>query len=111
MYPNPQARWSEKTIVMDCLMTAKCLTEHNARDILESSTPVVRNSLQRFFNSHSQMAQELFQIAQSRGWYPKPVMASQQHEQQILSRFQPVGAGQGQPVYRGNQPNYQGYSF
>jgi len=90
MHPNPQARWSPRTIVMDCLTTTKNMVKRDVSSGLEATTSQVRQAFERMHRRHCEMATELRHIAQNRGWYPQPLMAVSQHEQQVSSTFQPV---------------------
>lgn len=95
MYPNPQARWSPKTVVLDCLLTNKYQVARHAWNALESASPQVRQACERVQRAHFEMATELWDLARRRGYYPNPPASVTQHEQYVGSQFQPVG-GPGQ---------------
>lgn len=102
MYPNPQARWSTKTIVLDCLLTNKYQVARHAWNALESASPQVRQACERVQRAHFEMATELWNLARNRGYYPSPPASVQQHERQVTSQFQPVG---------GSGPNNAGLNY
>ncbi len=95
MYPNPQAHWSAKTVVMDCLLTCKGLAIRQGNCVLESATPKVKSTFEKIQRDHVEMATELWNLAATRGWYPPPRAAVEQHEQELSSMFTPPAYGGG----------------
>ncbi|NLK01230.1 MAG: spore coat protein [Clostridia bacterium] len=115
---------SPQGMSMDCLNTLKHFTVSESFNILECSTPHIRNKFQKMSQEHQAMAEDWFQLMHRRGWYPvseaRPEKIKQTLSQisslqsGISDQFQGMQGQQGQsfeqPVY-GQQPIYGQQGF
>lgn len=101
---------------MDCLNTLKFFSVSEASNILESSSPQIRQKFQRMAQEHQSMAGEWFQLMHRRGWYPVSE-ARPESINQTLSHISSLQSGisQSTGMYMGQQnyePHYgQQYSY
>jgi spore coat protein CotF len=77
----------EKAMVNDALSSVKSSLTTYATVISECSNPSLRQAIQQIRNSCETSQFELFQIAQSKGYYKPATMADDNEIQQIKSEF------------------------
>lgn len=94
MQPNPSPqRLSAKVMATDCLNGAKMMAARDVVGAMDSTNPGVRQAFLQMSRDHLEMADELFQVMQWKGWY-RVSMADQQMINQAQQQFQPVQARQ-----------------
>ncbi len=77
----------EKTMVNDALSDEKTELTFYANFISECANPQLRSMIQQIRNNCETSQYELFQIAQSKGYYKPAQQASDNEIQQVKSQF------------------------
>jgi spore coat protein CotF len=68
--PQPSGRITDRTMVTDCLVACKTLSVAAITAATEASQTTIRRTLADVSRHHLDMANELYKIAEQRGWYP-----------------------------------------
>ncbi|BAF60206.1 hypothetical protein PTH_2025 [Pelotomaculum thermopropionicum SI] len=88
--PRPDARTlSDRTIAMGALVFHKCSAVRSTNAALECANPHLRNVLASSARSCMEMAYELFQYMNHKGWYPVPLMPDRVIHQ-MQQTYQPM---------------------
>ena len=62
-------RLSDRDIVMDLLITQKYMSHFYDHAVLESSSPMIRDTFEAFQQDEHELGRVLFDVMQKRGWY------------------------------------------
>ncbi|MBI2874604.1 MAG: spore coat protein [Firmicutes bacterium] len=101
MQPNPQVKTvSDQTIAIDCLLSSKCMAVRDVIGAVECATPELRQAMVHMNQDHLNMARDVFEYLQQRGWYNVP-SAESQLVSQFASQYQPPIQGQFATGYPG----------
>jgi len=90
MQSNMSGNWGglpEKTMVNDALSSVKSSLTTYAAVISECSNPNLRQAIQQIRNNCETSQYELYQIAQSKGFYQPATMADDNEVNQVKSQF------------------------
>ncbi len=87
VWDNGGGSLQEKAMVNDALSSVKSSLTTYATVISECSNPNLRQTIQQIRNNCETSQYELFQIAQSKGYYKPATMADDNEVQQIKSEF------------------------
>ena len=78
----------DKTMVNDALSGVKSSLTFYANTISECANPGLRSTIQQIRNSCETSQYELYQIAQSKGFYKPATIANDSEVQQVRSQLQ-----------------------
>lgn len=78
----------EKMMINDALSSVKSSLTFYANTIAECANPALRTAIQQIRNNCEASQYELFQLAQSKGFYVPAAMADDNQVQQIKSQMQ-----------------------